>query len=390
MKIANIVGARPQFIKYCPVMRAISRHNSEGSNLIKDILIHTGQHYDYMMSEVFFKDFGIREPDYHLEVGSGSHAQQTGQIMMRVEAILEQEKPDLILVYGDTNSTLAGALAGAKIHIPVGHVEAGLRSFNKYMPEEINRLLTDEISTILFCPSRIAIENLKREGYGHPIKDGELVSLEAGELSLNEIGNINKNNPCIVNIGDIMYDVLCVTLNNLENRPSILQTLGLKEKSYHVMTLHRAENTDVPDKLKEIFEFVYQVSNNFPVLFLVHPRTKKVLTQMQLRLAENIRIIEPLGYFDMVDLLKNSSMILTDSGGLQKEAYWLKIPCITLRDETEWLETVESGWNVLYKGFKGKHQPVPEKETAYGDGRAADRIVNIISTYLGISYDDSK
>ena len=178
MKIANIVGARPQFIKYCPIMRAIAQHNSQGKNAINDILIHTGQHYDYLMSKVFFEDFGIKEPDYHLEVGSGSHAQQTGQIMMRVEAILEQEKPDLVLVYGDTNSTLGGALAGAKIHIPIGHVEAGLRSFNKYMPEEINRLLTDDISTILFCPSKIAIENLSREGYGQPINNGDINILE--------------------------------------------------------------------------------------------------------------------------------------------------------------------------------------------------------------------
>lgn len=348
MKIANIVGARPQFIKYCPIMRAIARHNSKDKNVIQDILIHTGQHYDYLMSKVFFEDFGIREPDYHLEVGSGSHGQQTGQIMMRVEAILEQEKPDLVLVYGDTNSTLGGALAGAKIHIPIGHVEAGLRSFNKYMPEEINRLLTDDISTILFCPSQIAIENLGREGYGQPVNHGTLIPEKFG---FGETTLIDKNNPCLINIGDIMYDVLGLALEHLKDRPSILGTLELRSKSYHLMTLHRAENTDSSERLIEVLEFVSQVSKNNPVLFPVHPRTKKILSQMQLKLPENIKIIEPLGYFDLVEILKNSSMVLTDSGGLQKEAFWLQIPCITLREETEWLETVASGWNGTLQKF---------------------------------------
>ncbi len=382
MKIINIVGARPQFIKYCPIMRAIDHHNQTPKGPIKDILIHTGQHYDYMMSKVFFEDFGIREPDYHLEVGSGSHGQQTGQIMMRVEAILEKEQPDLILVYGDTNSTLGGALAGAKIHIPVAHVEAGLRSFNKYMPEEINRLLTDAISTILFCPSKVAIENLQREGYGKPVIDGALLSLEATEFESNSTQDINKNNPCIANIGDIMYDVISLALDNLESRSSILETLGLESQSYFLLTLHRAENTDSPDRLNKVFDFVQQVSNNIPILFPMHPRTKKILGQTKKTLADNIKPIEPVGYFDMVRLLKNSSMVLTDSGGLQKEAYWCEIPCITLRDETEWIETVESGWNILYKNYHGLHQPVQAKRTAYGDGQAAVRIINIISTLL--------
>jgi UDP-GlcNAc3NAcA epimerase len=193
LKIANIVGARPQFIKYCPVMRAIASHNQDATPKIRDILIHTGQHYDYLMSKVFFEEFGIREPDFHLEVGSGSHAQQTGQIMTRVEAVLEKEKPDLILVYGDTNSTLGGALAAAKMHVPVGHVEAGLRSFNKYMPEEINRLLTDQISTILFCPSRTAIDNLVREGLGSPLFEGELIPLETSWMNFGQLTERNKN-----------------------------------------------------------------------------------------------------------------------------------------------------------------------------------------------------
>ena len=382
VKIANIVGARPQFIKYCPIMQAVARHNLNAKKPIKDILIHTGQHYDYMMSKVFFEDFGIREPDYHLEVGSGSHGQQTGQIMMRVEAILEKEQPDLILVYGDTNSTLGGALAGAKIHIPIAHVEAGLRSFNKYMPEEINRLLTDDISTILFCPSKVAIENLRREGYGNPVSEGALISPGASELEPGIKKSIDKNYPCIVNIGDIMYDVLSLALDNLEKRSVILETLGFQSQTYYLLTLHRAENTDSPQRLGEVLEFVRRVSRNMPILFPVHPRTKKILSQMQITLAENITPIEPVGYFDMVRLLKNSSMVLTDSGGLQKEAYWLEIPCITLREETEWLETVESGWNVLYKNFQGTHQPVQEIGTAYGDGRAAERMINIISLLL--------
>jgi UDP-GlcNAc3NAcA epimerase len=379
IKIANIVGARPQFIKYCPVMRAIARHNSNGNNAIRDILIHTGQHYDYAMSKVFFDDFGIREPDYHLEVGSGSHAEQTAQIMIRVEAILGKEHPNLILVYGDTNSTLGAALAGAKIHIPISHVEAGLRSFNKFMPEEINRILTDEISTILFCPSKVAIENLKQEGYGPAVDNGELISLVASELDYDETIPIDKNHPCIVNIGDIMYDVLNLALSNLKNRPSIVETLGLQTKAYYLLTLHRAENTDSVEQLGQVLKFVHQVSQNYPIIFPIHPRTKKTINQTKLALPENVKPIDPLGYFDMVGLMKNSLLVLTDSGGIQKEAYWLEVPCITLREETEWVETVESGWNVLYKNFQGSHHPMQHKRTAYGDGQAAERLVNIIS-----------
>lgn len=379
MKIVNIVGARPQFIKYWPVMRAIDRHNQDGQVPLQDILVHTGQHYDYAMSKVFFDDFGIREPDYHLEVGSGSHAWQTGQIMIRVEEILEKEHPDVVLVYGDTNSTLGGALAAAKIHVPIAHVEAGLRSYNKYMPEEINRILTDEISTLLFCPSKVAIENLRQEGYGPAVAEGGLVSLAVGEMDDLKPGTFDKNHPCLVNIGDIMYDVLTLALDRLANRASILDTLGLTQTPYYLLTLHRAENTDEVGQLGHVLEFVQQVSRDRQVIFPVHPRTRKTLERHQVKLADNIQPIEPVGYFDMVALMQGSSMVLTDSGGVQKEAYWLTVPCITLREETEWVETVESGWNILYKNFSGTHQPLTPRGTAYGDGQAARRLVQIIS-----------
>lgn len=379
IKIINIVGARPQFIKYWPVMRAIDRHNRDGQDPIRDILVHTGQHYDYAMSKVFFDDFGIREPDYHLEVGSGSHARQTGQIMTRVEDILEQERPDFVMVYGDTNSTLGGALAAAKIHVPIAHVEAGLRSYNKYMPEEINRILTDEISTILFCPSKVAIGNLQQEGYGPAIAGGELVSPAVSELDDLQTGTFDKNHPCLVNTGDIMFDVLTLALDRLAARLSILDTLALRHTPYYLLTLHRAENTDDLEQLRRVLAFVRQVSRDTKVIFPMHPRTRKTLEHTDLMLANNIQPIEPLGYFDMVGLMQGSSMILTDSGGVQKEAYWLEVPCVTLREETEWVETVESGWNILYKNFSGVHQPAQPRGTAYGDGQAARRLIQITS-----------
>lgn len=378
--VANIVGARPQFIKYWPVSQAIEGHNETSSNVIKDILIHTGQHYDYLMSKVFFEEFGLRDPDYHLGVGSSSHGRQTGEIMARMEEALQTEKPDLVLVYGDTNSTLGGSLAAAKLHIPVAHVEAGLRSFNKYMPEEINRVLTDHISSILFCPSQVAVNNLRREGLTRALHDGQLMILNPSATGVNrQLPDVSPDNPLVVNIGDIMYDVLLCAQALATHPPQIMKELKLNPKSYYLMTLHRAENTESLERLAEIIEFVNAISKGQSVIFPMHPRTRKVLDHSGLRFADNVVMIEPLGYFDMIFLLKHSSILLTDSGGLQKEAYWLQVPCITLRDETEWLETVESGWNVLFRDYHGQHHPSSSGETAYGDGQAATRIVNLIS-----------
>ena len=312
MKIVSIVGARPQFIKCAPVSREIRKHHTE-------ILVHTGQHYDPEMSDIFFEELHIPRPDYNLDVGSGSHGKQTGDILLRVEEILLHEKPDLVIVYGDTNTTLAGALAAAKLHIPVAHVEAGLRSFDRSMPEEINRIVTDHISDLLFCPTKTAVCNLANEG----ITSG--VHL----------------------VGDVMVDALEFNKDIAEKRSSILERLGITPKQYLVLTVHRPANTDSREHMESIIGAVGEV--RVPVVFPVHPRTHKCLEEYGMggRLPANIIITEPLGYLDMLKLIRHASMILTDSGGIQKEAYLLGVSCITLRENTEWVETVEEGWNVL-------------------------------------------
>lgn len=380
MKVTHIVGARPQFIKYFPISSAIKKFNGHfPENCIKDILIHTGQHYDYAMSEIFFNKFGIKEPDYHLGVGSGTHGEQTGKIIQKVEEVLINEKPDIVLVYGDTNSTLGGALAAAKLQIPVAHVEAGLRSFDKSMPEEINRILTDHVSTFLFCPSKTAVKNLMNEGFKNLLYGGEILPMDYCSQGT-DVGITKKdsNNPFVLNIGDVMYDILIYAIEIAEKHPIILEQLQLIPKSYYLLTLHRAENTDNVEKLEEIIDFVNDMSGGKDVIFPIHPRTKKIYENTKKKFAVNVRIIDPVDYFDMLQLLKESIHVLTDSGGLQKEAYWLKVPCITLRRETEWVETVKSGWNILYKDYNGSHNPVDEKEANYGDGKAAERIVYLI------------
>jgi len=381
--VANIVGARPQFIKYCPVSLAISRHNQEDNGpVIRDLLIHTGQHYDYLMSRVFFDEFGLREPDYHLDVGSGSHGWQTAEILSRVEDVLNKEQPDLVLVYGDTNSTLGGGLAAAKLHIPVAHVEAGLRSYNKFMPEEINRLLTDQVSALLLCPSKVAVQNLRREGLTAMLNKGELVSLEYFRRDNPDNLRLSQNNPLIVNIGDIMYDVLHYSLKRSNARKPVLNQLGFLPKQYCLLTIHRAENTDLEARLMHLLEFAVDAAQNRPILFPIHPRTQARWKPQVEKFEASIRVIEPLSYFDMVQTLQHSALVMTDSGGLQKEAYWLQVPCITLREETEWVETLESGWNILYRDYPGAHHPAEQASLAYGDGCTAQRIINLI-TVLG-------
>ncbi len=375
MKIAHIVGARPQFIKYFPVHRAFDEFSKNSDIKVKEILIHTGQHYDYAMSEVFFKEFGIKSPDYHLGVGSGYHGQQTGQIIAKTEEVLLKERPDVVVVYGDTNSTLGGALTAIKLHIPVVHVEAGLRSFNKRMPEEINRVLTDHVSTVLLCPSEIAVKNLRKEGFTEIACEGKLIPPDI-QLSTYRV---DLSSPLVFNVGDVMYDVLLHALSVAESKSRILETLQLTPKSYALMTIHRAENTDNPVKLDELFKYVNNVASLSEIIFPVHPRTKKTLDELKVASYGKIRMIEPVGYFDMIWLLKNSAIVFTDSGGLQKEAYWLEIPCVTLREETEWVETVESGCNVLYKEYDATFHKLLFRRNFYGDGKAAQRIVNVIT-----------
>ena len=382
MKIINIVGARPQFIKYFPISGVIKHFNRQVDSGINDVLIHTGQHYDYNMSKIFFDGFGIKEPDYHLEVGSATHGEQTAEILKKTEAVLLEEKPDVVMVYGDTNSTLGGALAAAKLHMPVAHVEAGLRSFNKYMPEEINRILTDQVSTCLFCPSKHPVNQLETEGFAAGINNGELVT----EKMLTRIGEqmkFDKNNPLVVNTGDVMYDVLLTTQEIAEKKSNIIDKLGLHEKEFGILTIHRPENTDNPEKFKEIVSFVNNVVGDKKIFFPMHPRTKKICDDINCTFADNIKIIDPVSYFDLIMLLKNSNLLLTDSGGMQKESYWLRVPCITLREETEWIETLESGWNILYRDYSGSHIPdlVGDKDSQgllYGDGHAAEKIISLL------------
>jgi UDP-GlcNAc3NAcA epimerase len=351
MKIVSIVGARPQFIKCAPVSREIRKEHAE-------ILVHTGQHYDPEMSDIFFKELEIPEPDYHLGVGSGNHGRQTGQILIKVEEVLLKETPDIVLVYGDTNSTLAGALAAVKLHIPVAHVEAGLRSFDRTMPEEINRIASDHISDILFCPTQTAVDNLAGEG----ITQGVYLT------------------------GDVMADALHYNIGIAGRKSRILEKLSLKKKEFCVLTVHRPANTDNKTNMTQILEAIGRIPRT--VVFPLHPRTKTYLAEYDLwdRMPENIIVTEPLGYLDMLHLIHYAEKILTDSGGVQKEAYILGVPCITLRDTTEWIETLEDGWNVLVgasvreitAAINRSRLTLPAQKHSFGDGHAAEMIAKKI------------
>ena len=337
MKVVSIVGARPQFIKLAPICRAMER----AKDVILHLIVHTGQHYDYEMSQVFFDELGLKAPDYHLGVGSGTHGYQTGEMLKRIEEVLMQEKPDLVMVYGDTNSTLAGALASSKLHIPLAHVEAGLRSFNRKMPEEINRILTDHVSDFLFCPTQNAVEHLRREGFTGILNGGKLLPLDCNP------SDFPHHSPLVVNTGDVMYDALLLYTELAEKRVWILEKLNLKPKAYALATIHRAENTDNPERLGAILEGLERIAREgLPVLLPLHPRTRKQLREADLH-PKDVRALEHVSYLDMLILEKNARVILTDSGGVQKEAFFFRVPCVTLRGETEWVETVEAGWNTL-------------------------------------------
>lgn len=322
MQIVTIVGARPQFIKAAVFSRELRRRREAGENAATEHIIHTGQHFDENMSSVFFRELDIPEPSHHLGIGGGSHGQMTGRMLEAIESVVMSIRPDWLLVYGDTNSTLAGALAAAKLHVPVAHVEAGLRSFNRAMPEEINRVLTDHVSEVLFAPTDTAVRNLKAEGV-------------KGE--------------CIERVGDVMYDAMLFYVERANERSTILKTLGLDPKSYILATVHRAENTDHPERLAGIFDGLAQLADISPVILPLHPRTRKTLEKLDLleKISDALHLIEPVGYLDMVMLEANAALIATDSGGVQKEAFFHRVPCITLRDETEWVELIECGANRL-------------------------------------------
>jgi UDP-N-acetylglucosamine 2-epimerase len=349
VKIVSIIGARPQFVKAAAVSRVLRQQHQE-------ILVHTGQHYDYEMSGIFFDGLDLPPADHNLGVGSGSHGSQTGAMLKGVEDILLAERPDCLLIYGDTNSTLAGALAASKLSVPIAHVEAGLRSFKRSMPEEVNRVVADHLSDLLLCPSEVSVQNLAAEG-------------------------ITRN---VHVVGDVMLDVLNWAKRCLSAKPSeILGKLGLTKQRYLLATVHRSENADDLAKLSEILNAFHSVDE--PVVFPVHPRARKVIEGARRPPNSRVRLIDPVGYLDMVALSEGARLVLTDSGGLQKEAFWLGVPCLTLRDETEWVETVGAGWNILVgaetEGIVEavrSFSPGGSRPALYGDGFAAAKCVNLI------------
>jgi UDP-GlcNAc3NAcA epimerase len=356
MKILTVIGARPQFIKAAAVSRLLRA--APGTS---EVLVHTGQHYDGNMSDVFFDELGIPAPDHHLGVGSGSHGAMTGRMLEKIESVVLAEKPDALLVYGDTNSTLAGALAAAKLHVSVAHVEAGLRSFNMRMPEEVNRLLTDHVSKWLFCPTWAAVDNLKREG----IADGR-VRL----------------------VGDVMYDVALAA----RDPGRTVDRWGVRPGNYILATVHRAENTDDPARLAAIFGGLAEVAPRVPVVLPLHPRTRAVLKRDSVAGTAGVHLTDPVGYLDMACLERHARLVVTDSGGVQKEAFFHRVPCVTLRDETEWVELVEMGWNRLVPpttptavrdgilaALESKDRRDPPADL-YGGGKAAERIVQHLLT----------
>jgi UDP-N-acetylglucosamine 2-epimerase len=357
MKIVTIVGARPQFIKTAAVSREIARHPN-----INEIIVHTGQHFDQNMSDIFFEEMQIPAPDYHLSINSMNHGAMTGRMLEKIEEVLLKENPDFVMLYGDTNSTLAGALAAKKLHIKLIHVEAGLRSFNMRMPEEINRILTDRISDVLCCPTDKAVENLKQEGF--------------------------DNFPCkVVKTGDVMQDAALYYREISVTKSNIIRELNLEGKDFVLCTIHRAENTDDICRLSSIFSALNDIASEMKVVLPLHPSTAKILESNNIQIA--FKTIPPVGYFDMIELLKNTRIVLTDSGGLQKEAFFFTKPCITLRNETEWIELVNNGFNELagadkekiidcFIKMKNKKLDFNSNLNLYGNGQASKNVIETI------------
>lgn len=399
MKIVTVVGTRPQFIKAATVSRAIAEHNklftlssregggkfqgshsSTSSNvknvqtgaLITEVIVHTGQHYDENMSAIFFEEMYIPKPDHFLDIHGLSHGVMTGQMLEKIEGVLIDEKPDLVLVYGDTNTTLAGALGAAKLHIPVAHVEAGLRSFNRRMPEEINRVLTDHVSTILFCPTKQAIENLKAEG----IADA---NTDYGPSAMS-----SKPPQKVVWVGDVMLDAALYYKQHAK-KPQFVPP-----EQFILATIHRAENTEEPERLKSIFTAFEKICQEIPIILPLHPRTKKIMEGMKLKTSNfKLQLVDPVSYLEILYLLKRCRIVMTDSGGLQKESYFFGKPCVTLRDETEWVELVEHGCNsvtgsdteCIYREYKQMIKKQIDFDVhLYGEGEAGRKIVNILTS----------
>lgn len=365
LKTVTIVGARPQFVKVAAVSRAIAKWNvTNPERAIADHIVHTGQHFDDNMSGVFFRQLEIPEPAYNLGIAGASHGAMTGRMLEAIESVLLEVQPDWVLVYGDTNSTLAAALAAIKLHIPVAHVEAGLRSFNMRMPEEVNRIVADSVSSLLFCPTQTAVENLQREGYSSGVH----------------------------NVGDVMFDASLHMQAIAERESGILHELRLERKAFVLATCHRAENTDDPVRLGAILDAFVEVSADLPVVLPLHPRTRKLASQYGLddRL-DCLRVSEPLSYLDISRLESAALAIATDSGGMQKEAYFYRVPCVTLREETEWVETIASGWNRLAPPTSSQMAQVIRDALSacpvsypqpYGEGRAAESVVALLNNTL--------
>lgn len=351
MKILSVVGARPEFVQSMPVSLELRKHHTE-------VLVHTGQHYDYKMSQTFFDELGIPSPDYNLEIGSGTHAYQTAIIMLQLEEVLKKEAPDIVIVRGDTNSTVASAMTASKLHIPIAHIEAGERSYNRLMPEEINRIITDHLANIHFCASQEAVDHLADEG----IKD------------------------TVHWVGDVMLDVMLRSSPIARRNSSILSDLQVSQHCYSLVTVHRPATTESSERMRELICALNSVTET--IIFPIHPRTKQSLDQLEIHLGSHIQAIEPVGYFDMLVLEENARLIATDSGGVQREAYFFGIPCLTLREETEWTETVETGWNILTGtnpekiiGNWYQFKPYGQRPPIFGDGSAAQRIVQVLGQY---------
>jgi len=379
VKILTIVGARPQFVKAAVISRAIKKRNrARRGNPIEELIVHSGQHYDREMSKVFFEELEIPKPRYNLGVGSGTHGLQTGEMLKKIEEVIFCEKPNWVMVYGDTNTTLAGALASAKLHVPVAHVEAGLRSFNRRMPEEVNRVLTDHVSTLLCCPTETAVANLRSEG----------------------LPNRNLPQVRVELTGDVMYDAALFFAKRAKSLQTLKQ-LGIRKKEFFLATVHRAENTDSLEKVAEILKTFEKIGKNFyPVVFPIHPRTQQLISNCRALRKEwlerhnpNLRLIKSLGYMEMAAVEKAARLILTDSGGVQKEAYFHGVPCITLRNETEWPELVDAGWNVLAGLNPRKIFAAIDRMLAcrsfshqnlglFGNGEAGAKIVKILDNLL--------
>jgi UDP-GlcNAc3NAcA epimerase len=365
IKLVTIVGARPQFVKAAVLSRLI--RSEEWKINFTEILVHTGQHYDHNMSEVFFKEMEIPKPDYNLNIGSGTHARMTGEMLIKIEEVCLKEKPDLVLVYGDTNSTIAGALAASKLHIPVAHVEAGLRSYWKEMPEEQNRILTDHISDFLFCPTDTAVVNLKKEGI---------------------LSGVHQ-------VGDIMFDAYLFYKDKIKDEintrfHNILESNNIKmspDEEFFLLTIHRAENTDDEEKLTNIVNALNKI--NTAAIYPIHPRTRKQLDLFNLKFEPHIKVIDPIGYLDIISLQTKCKFIVTDSGGMQKEAYFSKKPCVTLREQTEWVETVEGGYNILagnnYENIINSINKVSQIDSfsfLYGNGNSGCKIISLIQDFF--------